>query len=108
MGLFRKSPERTPGEPFDHTANRKPDFILPSAEGQLGYPSDLLAEKPETPDKRRFFPRIPGLNRPPKTRKTHITVPSVEGQLGYPPDLMEELREIEEDKSVTFPNPTKE
>lgn len=29
--------------PPDHTRNRRADFVLPSAEGQLGYPEDLLS-----------------------------------------------------------------
>jgi hypothetical protein len=29
--------------PPDHTRDRKADFVLPSAEGQLGYPQDLLS-----------------------------------------------------------------
>lgn len=38
-----KTTEGGSGEaPPDHTAHRKPDFVLPSAEGQLGYPPDML------------------------------------------------------------------
>lgn len=29
----------------DHTSKRKPDFVLPSAEGQLIYPEDMLKPK---------------------------------------------------------------
>jgi hypothetical protein len=43
------APERPPK---DHTAGRKPDFVLPSAEGSLGYPEDMLtSERPDGEDR---------------------------------------------------------